>query len=169
MLILAVFVVSCSAVETQLPANTETPIPNTSTPQIVEVTRIVNAVQTVIVTATPEPLLAQDCFATAMTQADLNGCAAVESELAKAELAATISQINFSPDQKTAFEKLQTEWESRVWEECKFFYGQIIDDGNGHIHYAGGTMAPMRIGFCLADQYKSRTRELKFAYLGFGN
>jgi uncharacterized protein YecT (DUF1311 family) len=163
----ALLLVSCNVTQTQLPASTKTPIPSTSTPQIIEVTRVVNIVQTVVVTATTEPLLAQECFDVAMAQRGLNDCAALESELAKAELESIISQINFSPDEKSAFDKLQVEWEERIWEECKFFYGQLVDDGNGHFHYAGGTMAPMRIGFCLADQYKNRTQNLKYAYLGY--
>ena len=151
-----VFLVACSVSQTQVPVSTDTRVPNTSTPQFIEVTRIVRVEQTVVVTATPIPALAQECFDTAMTQRELNDCAALEYERAKAELQTTISQINFSPDEKSAFDKLQAEWEARVSDECKFFYAQLVKDSNGNFHYKGGSMAPMRTGLCLAEQYKYR-------------
>ena len=79
--IFALFVTACGVTQTQLPvirSITVTSTPPTATPQIVEVTRIVKVEQTVVVTVTPVPLLAQKCFDKAITQFDLNGCAAEE-------------------------------------------------------------------------------------------
>jgi len=163
--VFALSLISCSVAQTQLSTSTETPIPSTSTPQVVEVTRVINVIRTVVVTTTPEPLLAHECFNTAQSQRDLNNCANLEAELAKTELESIISEIQFPPETKTAFDKLQVEWEELSIEECRFFYGQIIEDDDGSIRYAGGSMSPMQIGFCIADKYKKRTQELKYAYL----
>ena len=59
-LILLFLLAACTSIQT--PPGTETPIPSTATPQVIEITRVVKVEQTVIVTVTPEPLLAQRCF-----------------------------------------------------------------------------------------------------------
>jgi len=165
--------VACSATQSPLTVSTETQLLPTSTvtpqPPIV-VTHIIRIEPTVVVTATPEPLLAQECFNDALKQGELNSCANMESSLAKAELERIISLIKFSSDdEKQTFEELQASWELQVQLDCEFFYGQVVEDNNGNLYYAGGSMAPMRRAFCQADQYKNRIKELKYAYLGFGN
>lgn len=51
----------------------------TSTPQVVEVTRVVQIDQLVEVTAAPTPGLADDCYKKAETQLEMNECAVIES------------------------------------------------------------------------------------------
>jgi uncharacterized protein YecT (DUF1311 family) len=133
--VFVLFLAGCVGSQTPLSIATENIIPISPTQQIVEVTRIVKIEQTVVVTATPEPLLAQECFNTAVTQLELNGCAALERELAKEELDKTISQIKFSPEEKQLFDQLQEEWQKQVEKDCEFFYGQIYTDSNGKFHY----------------------------------
>jgi uncharacterized protein YecT (DUF1311 family) len=157
--------VACGVPQTQLPLSTESPIPVSPTPQIIEVTRVFRVEQRVVVTATPEPPLAQECLSSAQTQMDLNNCANLERELAKEELEKIISQIEFSAEEKQAFDQLQMKWRTQVEKDCEFFYGQIYTDENGNFHYKWGSMAPMQRGFCEAERYKQRTKELKFAYL----
>jgi len=163
-IVLILSLVACSTPPTQLPLSTETPIPS-PTPQIIEVTRVVKVEQTVVVTATPEPLLAQECVDTAHNQLELNSCAILEREFAKEELEKTISRIEFSQEDKQTFDKLQVEWQKQVEKECEFFYGQLYADDNGNFYYKWGSMAPMQWAFCEAERYKQRIEELKFAYL----
>src|SRR5512145_2114269 len=120
--ILIVLLVACSAPQTQLPINTKTPIPISPTPQTIEVTRVVKVEQTVVVTATLEPLFAQDCFDSAVTQYDLNNCAAEERFASQAELENIISQIKLSSEEKQQFDKLQKEWEDVAERNCMFYY-----------------------------------------------
>ena len=162
---LVLTLIACSVPPTPFPLSTEPPILSTSTPQNIEVTRIVKIKQTVVVTATPEPPLAQECLNKAWTQLDLNNCANLERELAKEELEKIISHIKFSPEEKQAFDQLQMDWEKQVEKDCEFFYGQILTDENGNLRYKWGSMAPMQRGFCEAERYKQRIEELKFAYL----
>lgn len=161
-----ILILSLAACNTpQTPLSTGIPVLLTSTPQVIEVTRIVKVQQTVIVTATPKPLLAQECLNEARTQFDLNNCANLERELAEGELEKIISQIDFSQEEKQAFGQLQAEWQKQVEKDCEFFYGQIYSDENGNFHYKWGSMAPMQRGFCEAERYKQRIEELRFAYL----
>jgi len=164
----AIFVLllaSCSETPTQPPLATATVVLVSPTPQIIQVTRIVTIEQTVVVTETPVPSPAQDCFNKAMTQLEINDCAGLELELADAELTRTISLIDFSPEDKKAFDKLQETWRQQVEAGCEFFYGQVVDDGNGHLYYKGGSMAPMRRTLCIASNIRQRIDELKLAYL----
>lgn len=163
--ILIVFLAACSAPPTPLPVSTETPVPPTSTARYVVITRVVK--RAVVVTATPQPLLAQDCINTAMTQSELTGCGALEWELAKEKLDRLISRIEFSPEDKEIFDQLQAEWQKQVEQNCEFFYGQFIADENGNLYYKGGSMAPMQRNFCMAEQYKRRIEDLKFAYFNY--
>jgi uncharacterized protein YecT (DUF1311 family) len=163
--IFTLFLTACNWSQIQVATATETAIPISPTAQIIEVTRIVKVEQTVIVTETPEPLLAQECLNDAMTQLDLNGCAALERDLTKAELEKTIAKIKFTLEEKQEFDQLQEEWQKQIEADCKFFYGQIYTDSNGNLHYKGGSMAPMQIGFCQASMYKERIKYLRFAYL----
>ena len=151
--ILFLSLVACGAPQTQLSLNTETPVPSTSTPQIIEVTHIVKVEQTVFVTVTPEPLLAQECFNTAMTQLDLNSCAAEERFSAQSKLEETISRIKLSPEEKQEFDKLQKEWEDLVERNCNFYYEEW------------GSMGPMQRSMCIALRIKERTKELEIVYL----
>lgn len=159
-LVLTIMLAACSVLPTQEPVEpvaTEAPIPATSTPQIIEVTRIVKVEQTVVVTATPKPLLAQGCFDRAVTQMDLNGCAAEERFLAQAELDATVLLIktksNFSLDDELVFENLQKEWLDIVERNCDFYYEKW------------GSMGPMQRSMCIASRIKERIEELKIVYL----
>ena len=163
-IVIVLLLVACSAPPAPLPVSTETPI-SSPTPAIIEITRVVKIEQTVVVTATPEPLLAQECFNNAVTQGDLNNCAISERELAKGQLEKTISRIEFSERDKQTFDKLQVQWQEQVEKDCEFFYGQLYTDNNGGFHYKWGSMAPMQWAFCEAEGYKQRDEELKFAYL----
>lgn len=156
-LVLTIILVACSVSPTQEPVITETPIPATSTPQIIEVTRIVKVEQTVVVTAIPKPLLAQGCFDRAVTQMDLNGCAAEERFLAQAEVDNTISLIkakfNFSLEDERVFDNLQEEWGDIVERNCNFYYEKW------------GSMGPMQRSICIASRIKDRIKELEIVYL----
>jgi len=163
--VFALFLAACVGSRTQLPTATETIILVSLTLQIVEVTRIIKVEQTVVVTATPIPLLAQECLNSAVTQLDLSGCAILERELAKTELEKTIAQIKFTPEEKSLFEQLQEKWQIQVEADCDFLYGQILTDDNGNLRYKGGSMAPMQRAFCEAGKYKQRIEDLKLAYL----
>ena len=165
--IFTLFLTACNWSQIRVVTATETAIPVSPKTQIIEVTRIVKVEQTVIVTVTPEPLLAQEqeCLNNAMSQRDLNGCAALERDLAKAELEKTIAQIKFTLEEKQEFDQLQEEWQKQIEADCKFLFGQIYTDSNGNLHYKGGSMAPMQIGFCEASMYKQRIENLKFAYI----
>ena len=147
------FLVSCSRTETQLPIATEPVVLVSSTPQIIQVTRIVPVEQTVVVTATPVPLLAQECFNQAITQSDLNNCAAEERFSAQAKLEDTISKIKLSPDEKKQFDKFQKEWEALIESNCTFYYDKW------------GSMRPMQQSMCIASRIKERINELKTVYL----
>jgi uncharacterized protein YecT (DUF1311 family) len=162
-LIFVLTLVACSPLKNQLPLSTATSIP--PTPQVIQVTHIVTIKQTVVVTVTPKPPLAQECLNKAVTQGDLNNCANLERELAKNELDKIISRIKFSPEEKEVFDQLQLEWEKQVEKDCGLFYGWLLTDGNGNLHYKWGSMAPMQRGFCEAERYKQRIKELEFAYL----
>ncbi len=162
---LALSLTACGISQTQLPLATETTIPVSPTPRIVEVTRVVKVEQTVVVTATPTPLLAQECFDKAATQLDLNGCAALERDLADVELERIISQIKFSSEEKPTFNLLQEEWRKQIESDCEFFYGQIYTDSNGNYHYQWGSMAPLQQSMCTASRIKQRIKELTIVYL----
>ena len=164
----AIFVLllaSCSETPIQPPLATATVVLASPTPQIIQVTRIVTIEQTVVVTETPVPSPAQDCFNKAMTQHEINDCAGLELELADTELTRIISLIEFSPEDIKAFDELQETWRQQVEKDCEFFYGQLVDDGNGHFYYKGGSMSPMRISLCISSRIRQRIEELKLAYL----
>jgi uncharacterized protein YecT (DUF1311 family) len=149
---LVLLLVGCSASSTQLPLTRETPIPS-STPQIIEVTRLVRIEQTVIVTATAEPLLAQECFNNAVTQNDLNNCAVEERFSAQEQLENTISRIKLPSIEKQEFDKYQTEWADLIERNCIFYYDKW------------GSMRPMQQSMCIALRIKERIKELKRIYL----
>lgn len=164
----AIFVLllaSCSEASTQHPPATATVVLASPTPQIIQVTRVVTIEQTVAVTETPVPSPAQDCFNKAMTQHEINDCAGLELEMADTELTRIISLIEFSPEDRKAFDELQGTWRQQIEKDCEFFYGQVIDDGNGHFYYKGGSMAPMKRSLCVASRVNQRIEELKLAYL----
>jgi uncharacterized protein YecT (DUF1311 family) len=155
-------------------SGTLTPIPSKSptlsvTPspiiQKIEVTRIYFAVRTVVVTPTSAPILAQECFAQAMTQAAMNGCAAEAHSIAEVNLENIMAQINLSVVDKTALEQLNIEWKNLSQKDCEFFYGRSVTDNNGFSHYERGSMAPMLVSMCLADSIEKRINDLTIAYL----
>ena len=155
--VFALCINACGTTQTQLPLVTETSIPLTSTAQIIEVTRVVEVEQTVVVTATFEPFLAQECFNNAMTQLELNGCAAEERFSAQEDLENTIllvkEKFNFSPEDEQAFDALQKEWEDLVERNCDFYYEKW------------GSMGPMQRSMCIALRIKERIKELEIVYL----
>ncbi len=102
---------------------------------------------------TPEPLFAQHCFDNAMNQGDLNNCAIEERLASQAELENVISQIEFSPEEKQEFEKLQKEWDDVTEGNCMFYYDKW------------GSMRPMQQSMCIALRIKERIKELKLSYL----
>ena len=118
-----------------------------------------------VVTETPVPSPFQDCFNKAMTQREINDCAGLELELADTELTRIISLIDFSLEDRESFDKLQETWMQQVEADCEFFYGQLVDDGNGHLYYKEGSMSPMRISLCISSRMRQRIEELKLAYL----
>ena len=152
-LIFIFLLAACSPAQTPLALVTETSVPDTPTPQIVEVTRVVIVKQTVVVTATPEPLLAQECFDNAATQLDLGGCAAEERFAAQANLEHIISQIQLDPEEKEKFDQFQTEWEALIEQNCIFYYDRW------------GSMRPMNQSMCIASRIKERIKELELVYL----
>ena len=151
--IVAFLLASCAAQLTPLPLSTETPIPNTSTPQIIEVTRVIKIEQTIVVTVTPEPLLAQECFNNAVTQSDLNSCAAEERFTAQDQLDEIISRIRLSSEDKQEFDKLQKEWDNVIVQNCMFYYEKWR------------SMRPMQQSMCIAQRIKEHIQELEITYL----
>ena len=145
--------VACSTPQTQMPSNTETPIPPTSTARYIVITHVIKVEQTVVVTTTPEPLLAQECFNNAITQGDLNNCAAEERFSAQEKLENTISRIKFSLEAKKEFDKFQKEWEDLIERNCMFYYDKW------------GSMRPMQQSMCIALRIKERIKELEIVYL----
>jgi len=159
--LILLIVTACANSQSQLPVSTEkTVIPTlaryTLTPDFIVVTHVV--------TVTPESLMAEDCFKSAVTQGDLNGCANKERELAKANLEKLVSKIRFTPEEKQNFDQLQVEWEAFVEKDCSFLYGQVIATADGNLYYQRGSMAPMLRGLCEAKHYKERIEDLKLAY-----
>src|SRR5215216_3140554 len=146
--VLVLLLVACNVSPTQLPLSTETQIP-LPTSQIIEVTRVVKIEQTVIVTVTSEPLLAQECFDNAVTQGDLNGCAAEERFSAQAQLQETISRIELSSEVKQEFDRLQKDWKDVIERNCMFYYDKW------------GSMRSMQQSMCIAQRIKERIKELE--------
>lgn len=151
--IFIILLAACSSAQTSLSLATETSVPDTPTPQIVEVTRVVIVEQTVVVTDTPEPLLAQQCFDNAATQLDLSGCAAEERFAAQTKLEQIISQIQLDPEEKEKFDQFQMDWEALIEQNCMFYYDKW------------GSMRPMNQSMCIASRIKERIKELEIVYL----
>ncbi len=151
---------------TSRPTQSQTPT-RTATPKVLlrEVTRIVTPIRTVIVTTTPTPYLAKACFDQAMTQVDINSCAAEQRALAEEILEKTLAQIDLPVDEKTTLGQMQAEWLNQAEQDCEFFYGKIITSEDGFIYYARGSMAPMLINMCIANRIEQHILELKYAYL----
>ena len=152
-IVLILLLAACSTPPAQLPLMTETRIPASPTPLIVEVTRVIEVEQTVVVTPTPSLLLAQTCFDTALTQLDLSGCSAEERFLAQAELDDVISRLDLSAEERQTFDQLQKEWEDLVERNCYFYYDKW------------GSMRSMNQSMCIAMRIKERINELKLVYL----
>jgi len=148
-LIFALLLAACNTSQPKMPLSTATPIPNTSMPPIIEVTRVIEIVQTVVVAATSEPLLAQECFDNAVTQGDLNGCAAEERFSAQAQLQETISRIELSSEVKQEFDRLQKDWKDVIERNCMFYYDKW------------GSMRSMQQSMCIAQRIKERIKELE--------
>ena len=144
---------ACNTSQVIQPLVTETSVPASPTVHLIEVTRVIMVEQTVIVTPTPAPLLAQKCFDMAVTQLDLSGCAAEERFLAQAELEDILSRIELPPEEKEELDQLQQEWEILVERNCMFYYDKW------------GSMRPMQQSMCIALRIKERTQELKLVYL----
>ena len=140
-----------------------------STPQTIqviqEVTREVKIDRLVEVTPTPEPLLAKDCFDSAMKQGAINDCANLEYQLAVKELDETIAQIKIPEKDMQELEQIQATWQKQMEYECNFFASRTTTDENGNLQYIGGSMAPMDRGFCMANRTKERIKELQLYFL----
>ncbi len=138
---------------------TTTPVPTnipTGTPTLAE--RDVDA--TAIAQEIGTPIVASwDCYDTAHSQRDLNGCAAarlgeLEQQMAKLVKVREAQYQPHFPEGIKKFHKFQAEWEDLSNRECKFRSG-LDSDG------WPGTMAPMNYGECMIAKYEDRLRELQ--------
>jgi uncharacterized protein YecT (DUF1311 family) len=169
---LFIFITACSGIKEMVPTitialSTETPIttltltptsPSTPTQtssliiRTVEITRVISVKQTVVVTATQTPYPAKDCFDKAMTQVEMNSCAALARELAETNLNEIVNKIELPVDEKIALEQMKSEWITQAERDCEFFYNR-------------GSMAPMSRNLCIASRIEQYVNELTFAYL----
>jgi uncharacterized protein YecT (DUF1311 family) len=131
----------------------------------VEVTREILVEKQVMVTSTPNPARADDCFQTAVTQFEMNGCAALEYDLVLAELETVFGQIGFDPETQSMLAQIQSEWQAQMERDCNFFYGRLIEHADGSQSYENGSMAPGLVFMCKAEQTENRISLLRQVYL----
>jgi len=144
-----------------------------------EVTRIVQITTTPIPTETitPSPTLdeldqaatsvakrigtpivaADDCYNTALTQMELNGCADTRLQEVKNRMAELVTAIETNYQQKfpeglEKFRRFHTEWEDFSDRECMSRSGL---DSDGWV----GTMTSMNYAECMIAKYEDRLRE----------
>lgn len=109
------------------------------------------------------PIVATDeCFETAVTQQEMNGCAGsrvsgLEKEMEKLVNALQVRYKLWPDDHLKKFLAFQKEWEDLSKRECEFLAGYTIVDGR----YEGGSMAPASYYGCLEGKYEDRLRELQ--------
>jgi uncharacterized protein YecT (DUF1311 family) len=179
LLILGLGLTSCS--------NTQTATPISSVLVTVEVTRIVQITTTPVPpkTSTPTstlkpidasntqtaevfgtPIVANmECYLTAITQSDLNSCAASRRDEMEKQMAVLINAIKegsypYNSEKKLRmFLQFQSEWEDFIQRECAFRSGHTLTGDSGTLD--GGSMAPMNNNECLAQKYQDRLRELQ--------
>jgi uncharacterized protein YecT (DUF1311 family) len=179
LLILGLGLTSCS--------NTQRATPISSVLVTVEVTRIVPITTTPVPpkTATPTstlkpidasntqtaevfgtPIVANmECYLTAITQSDLNSCAASRRDEMEKQMAVLINAIKegsypYNSEKKLQmFLQFQSEWEDFIQRECEFRSGHTLTGDSGTLD--GGSMAPMNNNECLAQKYQDRLRELQ--------
>ena len=177
----AVFLTSCSRFSQSIEV--------TPTVIKVEVTRIVQITTTPIptTTITPSPTLDQsdtsateiaerigtpivaskECYESAQSQRDLNGCAGARLEELRNQMTKLLSTIEAHYQQRfpEGLKKLQnfhTEWEDFSDRECMSRSGL---DGDGW----PGTMAPMNYAECMVSKYEARLREYQIEIFGWTN
>jgi hypothetical protein len=165
--------------------NTQTATPNPPVLVTVEVTRIVQITTTPVPpkTSTPTstlkpidasntqtaeligtPIVANiECYLTAITQSDLNSCAASRRDEMEKQMAGLINAVKEgsypydSEKELQMFLQFQSEWEGFIQRECAFQAGYTLTGNSGHL----GTMAPMNYNECLAQKYQDRLREIQ--------
>ena len=161
--IMAVSPTSITVIPSVSPTATTTPTPII---QYIEVTRLITVIPTEIYTPTPTRDTAQECFKQAMTQGDMNSCAALMRDLAEAELEATIERITYlSFEDKITLEQKVLNWKDLAWQDCEYLYGKLVTDSSGNLNYERGSSAPMQTNICIAKRIKQHIQELIYAYL----
>lgn len=132
----------------------------------IEITRVVTVIPTEIHAATHTPDAAQECFNQAMTQVEMNSCAALMRQIAEAELEMRFGQITYLPaDDKAILEQIILRWKDLAVQDCEFLYGKTITGSNGNLYYEGGSSAPMLMNICIAERIQQHIQELIYAYL----
>ena len=152
------------------------PTPTPVTPIVV--TTMPNATST----STREVTEVDQCAQQAITQFDINKCAAKKRDEAARQLEETIKQVQSQYSSATrdvyltevfpqatvtppeTFLQLQTDWKAWAERECIFRYGRIISDTTG-FQYENGSMAPMLVASCETAKYTQRIDELRRLYL----
>lgn len=99
----------------------------------------------------PSTVLAADC-ANAMTQADMNKCAAQELAVEDKKINATYKALRsrFEPEQQEQLKKVQLAWIKYKELACKFEAGGA----------EGGSIYPMVLANCLTQKTRQRNAEL---------
>jgi uncharacterized protein YecT (DUF1311 family) len=147
---------------TASPTATTTPTPII---QYIEVTRVVASVPVEMQPVATVPAAVQECFNQAMSQVEINGCAAFMRQLAEDELYATFRRISLPEEEQAMLEQILVNWQNLAWQDCEFLYGQFLTDSNGHEYYARGSSAPMHMSICIEERTRHHIQELKYAYL----
>ena len=144
---------------TPIPTKTITPAPTLSEGDIAR-TAIAERIGTPIVAS-------EECYQTAQSQRDLNGCAAARLEKLQNNMAELLKVIETHyqeryPEGLEKFQNYHSEWKDFSDRECRTRSGL---DGNGH----PGTMAPMNYGECMVSKYEDRLREYQIVIFGWTN
>ncbi len=180
--VMALFVLAaCQAAPPEPLAATPRSPDQAATPQVVtvretvpvEVTRLATVV--VIVTATPVPSPTPrptvtpwsgdtppsvECARTAVTQFDLNNCAAMRADEARMLLLQAISRNpNLSVDPE--FAVLEQQWEEQTRRELQLLL--LKTEGGAYVY---GTMAPLLYYSCEYQRFKDRYEELRDSACG---
>ena len=179
--VFAIFLTSCSGLSQSREV----------TPSVVtvEVTRIVEITTTPIpsATITPSPTLDQsdalstalaerigtpivasdECYDTAQSQRDLNGCAGARLTELQNQMSKLVSTIEAHyqqrfPEGLEKFQNFHTEWEDFSDRECMSRSGL---DSDGWV----GTMASMNYGECMVSKYEDRLREYQIQIFEWTN
>ncbi len=100
------------------------------------------------------PIVASDeCYTTAQTQSDLNGCAGSRLEVLQNQMTQLRTTLEaHDPEKLEEFQNFHAEWENFSDRECKSRSGM---DREG----LAGSMAPMNYAECMVAKYEDRLRE----------